>query len=97
MTTCHGLSKAKACRIVGLSRTALYRPKVNWLERDKVVIDAVNTTLAKRPRWGFWKIFYRMRLDGWAVPGFKDTLLRCFLELEVLDGTAQEFFEGVQA
>ena len=36
--------------------------------------------------------------DGeWAVPGFKDTLLRCFLELEVLDGTAQEFFEGVQA
>jgi IS5 family transposase len=36
-------------------------------------------------------------LRVWAVPGFKDTLLRCFLELEVLDGTAQEFFEGVQA
>lgn len=33
----------------------------------------------------------------WAVPGFKDTLLRCFLELEVSDGTAKEFFEGVQA
>jgi putative transposase len=64
MTTCHGLSKAKACRIVGLSRTALYRPKVNWLERDKGVIDAINATLAKRPRWGFWKIFDRMRLDG---------------------------------
>ena len=57
MTTCHGLSKAKACRIVGLSRTALYRPKVNWLKRDKGVIDALNATLAKRPRWGFWGDF----------------------------------------
>jgi putative transposase len=64
MSTCHGLSKAKACRVVDLSRTALYRPNVNWLERDKGVIDAINATIAKRPRWGFWKIFDRMRLDG---------------------------------
>jgi putative transposase len=64
MTTCHRLSKARACRIVGLSRTVLYRPKVNWLERDKGVINAINATIAKRPRWGFWKIFDRMRLDG---------------------------------
>jgi putative transposase len=28
------------------------------------VIDAINAALAKRPRWGFWKIFDRMRLDG---------------------------------
>jgi hypothetical protein len=57
MTTCHGLSKAKACRIVGLSRTALYRPKVNWLERDKGVIDAINATLAKRPPLGVLEDF----------------------------------------
>jgi len=64
MTTHHRLSKAKACRIVGLSRTVLYRPKVNWLERDKEVIDALNAIIAKRARWGFWKCYERMRLDG---------------------------------
>ena len=33
---------------------------------------------------------------AWAVPGFKDTLLRCFMELEVFDGATQEVFQGVQ-
>jgi hypothetical protein len=35
--------------------------------------------------------------DNWAVPGFKDTLLRCFMELEVLNAATQEVFQGVQA
>ncbi len=35
--------------------TVLYRPKVNWLERDKEVIDALDAIIAKRSRWGFWK------------------------------------------
>ena len=48
MTTHHRLSKAKACRIVGLSRTVLYRPQVNWLERDKEVIDALVIIPLKR-------------------------------------------------
>jgi len=42
MITAHRLSKAKACRILGLSRTALYRPRVDWLAKDKEVIDAIN-------------------------------------------------------
>ena len=29
---------------------------------------------------------------GWAVPGFKDTLLRCLMEPEVFDGATQEVF-----
>jgi hypothetical protein len=33
----------------------------------------------------------------WAVPGFKDTLLRCSMEPEVFDGATQEVFQGVQA
>jgi hypothetical protein len=37
MTTCHRLSKARACRIVGLSRTVLYRPRIDRLERDREV------------------------------------------------------------
>jgi len=64
MTTCHGLSKARACRIVGLSRTVLYRPRIDRLERDREVIDAINAIVAKRSRWGFWKCFDRLRLDG---------------------------------
>lgn len=64
MVTEHRLSKAKACRLVGLSRTVLYRPKVDRLARDRVVIDAINDVIAKRPRWGFWKCFDRIRLDG---------------------------------
>ena len=64
MTTDHRLSKAKACRIAGLSRTALYRPRVDWFARDKEVIDAINGVIAKRPRWGFWKCHNRLWLDG---------------------------------
>ena len=36
-------------------------------------------------------------LEAWAVPGFKDTLLRCLMEPEVFDGATQEVFQGVQA
>ena len=64
MITDHSLSKAKACRIVGLSRTALYRPREDRLKRDKPVIDALNGIIKKRPRWGFWKCYDRIRLDG---------------------------------
>ena len=52
MVTEHRLSKAKACRLVGLSRTVLYRPKLDRLARDREVIDAINEVIAKRPRWG---------------------------------------------
>ena len=60
------LSKAKACKTVGLSRTALYRPKVDRVERDAEVIAVLNEILSQRSRarWGFWKCFDRMRLDG---------------------------------
>ena len=32
------------------------------------------------------------RITLWAVPGFKDTLLRCLMEPEVFDGATQEVF-----
>jgi len=34
--------------------------------RDRAVIDALNAMVEKRPRWGFWKCFDRLRLDGHA-------------------------------
>ena len=35
-------------------------------ERDQPIIDALNDLLSDptRSRWGFWKCFYRLRLDG---------------------------------
>ena len=32
--------------------------------RDQAVIDALNAMVEKRPRWGFWKCYDRLRLDG---------------------------------
>jgi hypothetical protein len=53
----HQISKAKACKIVGFSRSAFYKSTVDWAAKDAPVIDALNEIIAKRARWGFWKCF----------------------------------------
>jgi putative transposase len=60
----HRVSIQKACRIVGLSRTAYYRVPRPASQRDAAVIDVLNQVVARQPRWGFWKCYDRMRLDG---------------------------------
>jgi putative transposase len=60
----HQLSVRRACRAVGLSRAAWYRPPRPWTERDAAVITALNAVVAQRSRWGFWKCYDRLRLDG---------------------------------
>ena len=60
----HRLSLSKACQIVGFSRSALYKPRVNWAAKDAPVIAALNEMVGKRSRWGFWKCFHRLRADG---------------------------------
>jgi putative transposase len=49
---------------MGYSRSALYQPKTDWAAKDAPVVDAINAIIAKRPRWGFWKCFKRLRKDG---------------------------------
>jgi putative transposase len=49
---------------VGLSRSAWYRGLSNKLERDRVVIEALQALVEKHRRWGFWKCYRRLRLDG---------------------------------
>ena len=34
------------------------------MERDRAVIEVLNEMVARRPRWGFWKCYDRLRLDG---------------------------------
>jgi putative transposase len=60
----HRLPIQRACRIVGLSRTAFYRVPRSSTERDSEVIAALGDMVAKRPRWGFWKCYDRMRIEG---------------------------------
>lgn len=59
-----GLPITRACKAARLSRAAYYRPGLDWSERDEQVIKALNSVLEKRPRWGFWKCFDRLRNDG---------------------------------
>jgi putative transposase len=60
----HQLSIQRACRILGLSRTAYYQVPRDAAARDAAVISVLNEIVARRPRWGFWKCYDRMRLDG---------------------------------
>jgi putative transposase len=58
------LSVRRACAAVGLSRAAWYRSPGDRLEKDREVIDALTKLTDKHRRWGFWKSFKRLRLDG---------------------------------
>ena len=60
----HQLPVQRACRVVRLSRAAFYRPPVPASRRDATVIAALTDVVARYPRWGFWKLFDRMRVEG---------------------------------
>jgi len=60
----HELSRTRSCAAVGLSRSSWYRNPPGQEKRDRVVIEALNSIVEKRPRWGFWKCYDRLRLDG---------------------------------
>ena len=60
----HQLPVQRACRMVRLSRAAYYRPPVPASRRDAAVIAALTDVVARYPRWGFWKLFDRLRAEG---------------------------------
>ena len=49
---------------MGLGRATYYRPLMDWTRRDAPVIVALTTLVAAKSRWGFWKCWGRLRLDG---------------------------------
>ena len=61
----HGLPISKACAAVGISRTAFYRRPPSTTA-DEPVVDTLNVVVTKHPRWGFWKCFGWLRLNGWS-------------------------------
>ena len=60
----HQLPVQRACRMVRLSRAAYYRPPVLASRRDAAVIAALTDVVARYGRWGFWKCFDRLRVEG---------------------------------
>ncbi len=60
----HQLPVQRACRVVRLSRTAYYQPPLPASRRDAAVIAALTDVVARYPRWGFWKLFDRLRVEG---------------------------------
>ena len=60
----HGLSVVHSCRAVRLPRATYYKRLVSRECGDEAVIDALNAVVERHRRWGFWKCFDRLRLDG---------------------------------
>jgi putative transposase len=60
----HRFSVQRACRIVRLSRTAYYQPPLPASRRDAAVIAVLTDVVARYPRWGFWKLYDRLRVEG---------------------------------
>ena len=58
------ISVSVACRAAGVSRRAYYRTSTFSSVRDSAVIDRLQATVAEHSRWGFWKCYHRLRLDG---------------------------------
>jgi len=64
MVTEHRLSITLACDATGFSRAAYYKVPPLPQEKDAEVIDALNGIVERNGRWGFWKCFDRLCLDG---------------------------------
>jgi putative transposase len=87
----HRLSKAKACRIAGLSRAALYREPTDVIGRDAPVVTALNDTVERHGRWGFWKYFQRLRDQGHAWNHKRVHRVYCSMKLNLPRRTKKRF------
>mgnify|MGYP001608063607 FL=1 len=57
------MSERKACRLLKLSRTVYHYKRVT-AGRDDTVIGELNRLAGKHPGYGFWKMYDRLRMDG---------------------------------
>lgn len=56
------LSQRRASRLFGISRCALRYKAID--KHDDEVVAALQILAEKHRRWGFWKMYQRLRLDG---------------------------------
>ena len=79
----HCLSIRKACSSIGLSRSAWYRPLIDWLERDRSVAEALSALADSKPGLGFWKLFARLRRMGHLWNHKRVYRVYCLLKLNL--------------
>lgn len=60
------ISLRQACLIFNLS-TSVYRYTAKKKQDDEVIHQELIFLAEKRPTWGFWKMYHRIRLDGWRI------------------------------
>lgn len=60
----HKMSERKACRILNLSRT-VFNYESSKMEKDEKVMTELNALAGRHPGYGFWKMYQRLRLDGY--------------------------------
>lgn len=60
-----GLSVITACSIMSLSRATFYRKSKNWHEKDKEIMEAIQSVLITYPNAGFWMCYKQIRLKGY--------------------------------
>lgn len=77
------MSVSRACRSILLSRAAYYKPGINWSKRDALVIEALNVIMERHRRWGFWKCYGRLRLDGHSWNHKRVYRVYCAMELNL--------------
>lgn len=53
------------------------------MERDRLVIEVLNGLLARRPRWGFWKLYDRSRLEGQRINHKRLHRVYCAMKLNL--------------
>jgi putative transposase len=66
MSEDHDVSITRACQAARLSRAAYYRAGIDWAERDRDLIMALQAVVVEEQRWGFWKCHDRLRALGYG-------------------------------
>ncbi len=89
------LSVTRACRITGLSRAAYYKRPQPASQRDAAVIDALNGVVEAHRRWGFWKCFHRLRLDGHGWNKKRVHRVYCDMGLNIPNRTRKRLIDRV--
>lgn len=83
LTEKHPLSIRRACAAIGLSRSAWYRPLVDWLERDRPIAEVLGALAEQKPGLGFWKLYRRLRRQGYAWNHKRVYRVYCLLKLNL--------------
>jgi len=53
------------------------------MERDRDVIEVLKEIVGRKPRWGFWKLHDRLRLEGHCINHKRLHRVYCAMELNL--------------